>query len=486
MASRTSFESPRVFSAADCEQSFFRAWRISSSEHAPPYNTSAPSSPISPFTITNQRKTNRSSYLQAQSEVSHFSLDTPEEGVIYSASARPLPNIVPDGPPLLKVTPPSNTRLPYWNDWPRSSISNRARKILQGSKNRSASENSIDTDPQRAAKIGYKWKRGISGHWLETGNKRKKQWNEQSWTDSEDATIGVPHATPISRTPRASEPTPKGISMPLERLNRLEKLPRLERSQKNGFYYRTKRRLRVSVGSSESVRERLHSKTNTEDLLERAGHILLGLTERNRTPLTSSASGSSQSIAAWHNHKVRLVSIYPRKGNSSSSSIQSIHSGRLPQATPEPHAMYTGSDSRQYFRVEMSSPDGPTYLPSEARRISTPRLPNSAAGKQLRGFFFDYNAPVETATTPSPEPVERSTFMRQKRRTQRSSEVDWYRVKLAADEAKDAQLHFELNVPEHLPNSPLCPRNPKHRSGGEGVCVYHGRNKAKLSDDGSG
>lgn len=36
---------------------------------------------------------------------------------------------------------------------------------------------------------------------------------------------------------------------------------------------------------------------------------------------------------------------------------------------------------------------------------------------------------------------------------------------------------FEFDIPEHLPNSPICPANPKHKSGGVGVCVYHGRRK---------
>jgi parafibromin len=37
---------------------------------------------------------------------------------------------------------------------------------------------------------------------------------------------------------------------------------------------------------------------------------------------------------------------------------------------------------------------------------------------------------------------------------------------------------FELNLPEHLPNSPLCPKNPTHTSGGTGICVYHGRKRS--------
>lgn len=37
-----------------------------------------------------------------------------------------------------------------------------------------------------------------------------------------------------------------------------------------------------------------------------------------------------------------------------------------------------------------------------------------------------------------------------------------------------------LDIPEHLPSSPLCPMHPKHKSGGKGICPYHGRRR----DDG--
>jgi parafibromin len=32
--------------------------------------------------------------------------------------------------------------------------------------------------------------------------------------------------------------------------------------------------------------------------------------------------------------------------------------------------------------------------------------------------------------------------------------------------------------PEHLPSSPLCPKNPMHKSKGRGICVYHGRRRS--------
>ncbi|KAI1133178.1 hypothetical protein F5Y10DRAFT_289910 [Nemania abortiva] len=36
---------------------------------------------------------------------------------------------------------------------------------------------------------------------------------------------------------------------------------------------------------------------------------------------------------------------------------------------------------------------------------------------------------------------------------------------------------FKFDMPEHLPSSPMCPANKRHKSGGTGVCVYHGRAK---------
>ena len=43
------------------------------------------------------------------------------------------------------------------------------------------------------------------------------------------------------------------------------------------------------------------------------------------------------------------------------------------------------------------------------------------------------------------------------------------------------QLGFEFDVPDHLPNSPLCPLSSQHRSGGKGICPLHGRRKLAPS-----
>ncbi|KAI7507315.1 hypothetical protein KC347_g6944 [Hortaea werneckii] len=49
------------------------------------------------------------------------------------------------------------------------------------------------------------------------------------------------------------------------------------------------------------------------------------------------------------------------------------------------------------------------------------------------------------------------------------------------DDEELAQLGFELDVPDHLPNSPLCPLSSRHRSGGKGICPLHGRRKLAPS-----
>lgn len=40
---------------------------------------------------------------------------------------------------------------------------------------------------------------------------------------------------------------------------------------------------------------------------------------------------------------------------------------------------------------------------------------------------------------------------------------------------------FKLDVPDHLPNSPLCPLHPKHVSGGKALCPTHGRKRTNMS-----
>ena len=48
---------------------------------------------------------------------------------------------------------------------------------------------------------------------------------------------------------------------------------------------------------------------------------------------------------------------------------------------------------------------------------------------------------------------------------------------LRESEDEEGMQLFELDVPDHLPSSPLCPLNPNHKSGGKAICPMHGRKR---------
>lgn len=475
MSSQKIPRSPNMSPTPDLEQSFFRVLAFRSPDQLNRVNPSEASPPISPMTMVTTRK---GPPLRAQSETLHFFSNALTSQSAAPASTTGLSDDVSEEPPQLKFTKPSSAGLSNSNDSRSSSISTRARDFLRRSWSRSASFAAMDTEPQQEAKIGRNRKRESSRHWLEVHDLRKMKSDGQSRTNSDDALFDVPYETPIQNSPGANEATPKGNHALSKTLSRDDRPALLASNQKSGFYHRAKRRLGQSQKSNETTHGDHRTGSSTEDLLERANNVLRELYDKVMTPTSSTTSGSNKSTRSnmsWYTHPVRLKTFYSSIRNSTSSSIHNARMGVGPQASPTSQPKYKGSDTKQYFSVEISNPDGPTYLPSEARRVNTPPLPK---GKQLRGFFFDYNAACDTILTPSPEWVETHPLSSREQRKPSSSGIDWYRVKLAADEAKDEQHTFDFNVPEHLLNSPLCPRHPKHRSGGKGVCVYHGRNKS--------
>ncbi|KAI1749924.1 hypothetical protein F4782DRAFT_533005 [Xylaria castorea] len=57
-------------------------------------------------------------------------------------------------------------------------------------------------------------------------------------------------------------------------------------------------------------------------------------------------------------------------------------------------------------------------------------------------------------------------------------EKEWWEVSVPVSYSQvDQRAAFRFDLPEHLPSSPMCPANKRHKSGGTGVCVYHGRAK---------
>lgn len=99
--------------------------------------------------------------------------------------------------------------------------------------------------------------------------------------------------------------------------------------------------------------------------------------------------------------------------------------------------------------------------------------------------FFDVvrlrDRPITSPPTPLPAPIPQNRRHIQKRLPQTK---EWWEVPAATPRWSDlGPKSFEFDLPEHLPNSPMCPANKKHKSGGTGVCVYHGRRKRSSEAD---
>lgn len=367
-----------------------------------------------------------------------------------------------------------------------SSLSSRTRRVL-GLAGTRLTPGAGSEQPPSKARSGFNWKREFSGRWLEIRIGRRNESAEHSAQESGEATP-VPlsqHSTltlPLTQTStyrdhedrdRSSNAASDQLLLPESR----DSFQYATLTPQEGLYCRTKRALGLKHDPVDPNKPESLERTSTNSLLDRVSSTLRFLPDR-RTPSPSSATSvSNLSIAAprWQ----RIMSRHGKTGLSTSSSIREILMGKPPIQTPEPEAMYTGSDSNRYVTVDLTS-DDVAFLPSEARRIHTPPLPTDATtpgvGK-ARGFFFDYNAPTTPIFPDRPANANTAQQQQQVSVGPPRRDSDWYRVKMHAIDAEAiSREQLALGVPEHLPNSPLCPRHPKHKSGGTGECPYHGRN----------
>ncbi|CAI0651071.1 unnamed protein product [Colletotrichum noveboracense] len=146
--------------------------------------------------------------------------------------------------------------------------------------------------------------------------------------------------------------------------------------------------------------------------------------------------------------------------SSVTSSVREVLAGRTPATTPDPET----------FLHQLDYTMTP-YPAGEAMRVKTPPLHEDTADGRPRGFFGNH-----------PEPA--SGFERKKvqdcHKQLPTKPKEWWDAKPdhrpRPKKTMNAQP-FEFDIPEHLPSSPMCPTNPKHPSGGKGMCVYHGRRR---------
>lgn len=488
---------PDRLPSSDFENLFGRPRAIRGSDLSSPGNTPSPLTKPTKNYVAAQRRVLRSSdggnwnptlsaplaspssfvgrqvlkHAQRQSYHSDPSTISPRELIHVPSTPNEAPLIIEEEPAPLNRSASDS-----------SSLSSRTRKIL-GLPDPHTTSSAGSEQPPSEARSGFKWTREFSGRWLEIRIGRKEQSAGYPTQASEEATAvpsgqRSPTGLPLSHASTFIDPEGRDRSFNARSDQRL--LPESRDSlqyailiPKEGLYCRTKRALGLKHDPIDSKDPQPRDKTSTDNLLDRVSRTLRFLPERKDHMASSASSVSNLSIAAprWQ----RIMNRHGKVGMSTSSSIRELWMGKPPIQTPEPEAMYTASDSTQYVAVTLTD-DSVAFLPSEARRINTPPLPTDATGPgvgKTRGFFFDYNAPSTPFTPPLPDrPADARAQVGGPRR-----DSDWYRVKMDAIDAEAASREqLVASVPEHLPNSPLCPRHPRHKSGGMGECPYHGRN----------
>lgn len=237
------------------------------------------------------------------------------------------------------------------------------------------------------------------------------------------------------------------------------------------------------------------------------------LTKDRKTPHT--IQGITTQLTFYQRKSAEQLSISP----SYTSSQINLRMGLQPTNSPDECATYrvrrsSSVETEAFLKVDISIRGGTSYLPSEARRIHTPPLPEEGMDGKWRGFFFDYNAPRRVSSLDRDDPCEAflsgggaaSTDVAQVRRATTVSKRaenskcqncrhvltdNWYDIELAQLDQEDssdgsptsckdddkrakspgclspAELEreeegFDLSIPEHLPSSPLCPRHRRY------------------------
>ena len=134
-------------------------------------------------------------------------------------------------------------------------------------------------------------------------------------------------------------------------------------------------------------------------------------------------------------------------------------------------------------RFPESNPFGslPAFRPSfSLPKVFSPLLsPRSQPSGVQRGFFDSVHG--EKSMSSPAVPNDNASSFHAPPNTPRVDE-QLFRVSRSPEPMTD-RVDYVSELPDHLPTSPLCPRNPKHKSKGRGSCPVHGG--GPLSD-GSG
>ncbi|KAL8636237.1 MAG: hypothetical protein Q9228_006344, partial [Teloschistes exilis] len=435
-------ESPsRDLLSPDLENSFFRSWALrtrnpdhSSTSSISPRTRSPITSPISPKSAVKPRRQGRPAIeprwtetnlpqIKGYSAQPDFHLDpaslNKRKLEVASQEHRPTRTRESVGSPVSKRSSKGSSNA--------SSIGKRALKLIRRPAIKPSSPVPV-RPPIRSLKSSRSWKRELSGHWLEI---RIGKTPDNVVAKSPDTELPeIPHApfpTPEASSYRPSQPrvtytlkppTPQSQQMQSQQLQRSTDSSSPETRPKKSIVNRTKQILGIksSLNLSSSGRAQARRRSSADEttrILNRASSALTELIDKFRlTPpststSTSNLSATSIALKSTRARRTLLRPGYRRSrptGHSSSSSLRRVMFGNPPIPSPNLEDTYTASDAQQYFRVDLTDPNGPAYLPSEARRINTPPLPGK--NSKLRGFFFDYNAPEQQQQQQQQHPAE--------------------------------------------------------------------------------
>ena len=117
---------------------------------------------------------------------------------------------------------------------------------------------------------------------------------------------------------------------------------------------------------------------------------------------------------------------------------------------------------------EDEGPEGhPSPAPlSQSPVIHQPGLVGSPGFRAGPGGYFSVGTPHHTPTPGTQDSWFRMHYI------DRTPDVG---PTVAALHEADERRKFEGLIPEHLPNSPLCPLHPKYVGPSKGLCYWHGR-----------
>ncbi|KAK7981764.1 Cdc73 family RNA pol II accessory factor, partial [Apiospora saccharicola] len=221
----------------------------------------------------------------------------------------------------------------------------------------------------------------------------------------------------------------------------------------------------------EGARQRLASPGIHSSPLSR---ITTLLREENKSPNGGTRQRKFLGKSPWRKASVGSVA-------SATSSILEVVRGHTPQSSPV---------SEKAPSVESTKRFCADYPGGEATRVDTPPLRESTDERPPRSFFFDisqHSSPEKQTRSPLRHQQAASASRRpsihgasgsgsQKGEKthhsagSRNSSKEWWEVPVSVPRWEDmrAGSTFEFHMPEHLPNSPMCPANKKHKSGGTG------------------